>query len=78
MNVQRPTRRSVSEKQATGTILVIWIVFYEFTFCNNLPQLLNCYTPQNALVGGVLRKLELSFFDFSLYSDEDVHLLIEC
>ena len=42
-----------------------------------LSKFLNGDTPDDALIGGMLRKLELSILDFPEYGIKDVHLLPE-
>ena len=73
LDVYRPTRRCKSEDQTTGTIFVIRVILNYFTGRDGLAEFLDADAANDALVNGVLGKLESTRCDFFADNLDELH-----
>jgi len=64
LDVQRPARLCHSKHQTARTIFVFRIILYDFAIRNRIPHFANTDATQDALIGRMLRELELGLSDF--------------
>jgi hypothetical protein len=60
MNMKRPSRYSETEDQATGTVLIVRIIFDNFSGPSRFMQFMHANAALNTLIDRVARKLKKS------------------
>ena len=66
MDVQRLSRPREPEDEATRALFVIRVVLDQFALRDGVANILHADPPNDALIGRMLRKLELSISDLCL------------
>jgi len=74
MDMYRPSMLGKSQNQATGSTIVIWIVFNDLTRSKSLTNLFDTYVTNYALIQCVLGKFKSVIFDFR-FQECDIQFL---